>query len=324
MRSLKFIHTSIVLLLCICILGFFANWAQNDYGMNLVLFCLLGVGILLAISSVIYVGHKKYYRELLALCFLFPFLLPLFVSLELQIGQIMFLSLSSVLLQTLIIPIFIFFSEKNKPLKTDWNSFYPSIFVSLFCLGNCLRMLHLPGASVVLVSSSFILIPYYSFAFRKLKSSFQTKSFADLFLVLLHLFNGTTILAYCFKLLHWPLGSILANFTVITLFLLIISALLVKIKQQNLQATWLSLPWVKRLIFVCFTLTSIHYFLRITDITPPLYSNEYPAALQELWGNANNITKEGKVSGKKAAAYYDNYLNFIDKREEAAQKIKGE
>lgn len=324
MKLLHFIQNSIVFLLCICILGFFANWAQNDYGMKLVMFSLLFLGILLACFSILQIQHQKIIKTLFTFCFIFLFLLPFLVHLNFQVNIILIIASIFLLLLTLFLPFALFIFDKKSQEKTNWGSFYPAIFVALFCLGNSLKLLHMPGASVVLVSSSFIIFPYYTFAFRRIIRSFQIRSNTEFFLGILHLFIGTNILAYCFKIQHWPYGNSIAAATILMLLLLVIITIVLAFKKQYLQNAWFTLPWVKRLIFVCFTITSIHYFLRITDITPALYSNEYPAALQDLWSNANNITKEGRENAKKAEIYNDNYLNFITKREEEAQKIKGD
>ena len=63
------IHNLIVLLLCISVLGFFANWAQNDYGDIIIEYCFLGVGLLFNYKAQQEIKNQPYHKIIFSITY---------------------------------------------------------------------------------------------------------------------------------------------------------------------------------------------------------------------------------------------------------------
>ncbi|HRH02814.1 MAG TPA: hypothetical protein PLI68_01530 [Bacteroidia bacterium] len=305
----------ILIALVFTVLGFFANWAQNDYGMKLIGFCMLIISACIWLICYLQLQLKQSIK----ITFLLTYAGLLFLSLfnnanfpeELLVACVLF----SIFAPTILIPVLILISERKSPIKTNYQLYFTNVFLAFFCIGNYFKLNHLFGAGPVLTFSAFLFIPFFYFAFLKIKSSIILKNSGDLLIGIMHVFIAFNIVAFVFKTQHWPGGNALAYSTVAIFVLLILIILFFTLKKQPFVPSFSALPWIKKTAFFCFALTCLFYVLRLNGLAPSFYSSEYPIALQELINNSNGITEVGLKNTKKAHVYLENYENFLDHRD---------
>lgn len=319
MKAQKKIHTAIILLLCLCILGFFANWAQNEYGLKLVGIALFGISILFATMAYLAIQHKQLLRIFLLFFYACLLFTTFFNAASLPKYIFVVAALLGIFGPQLFIPLAVALSERNTANKTSLFEYACASYLTAFCLGNYFKIHQLNGAAPLIVSSFLIIFPL----FLKSVSQFRNKQTSSLLQVMatifMLLFIATNILGYIFLTQHWPGGKIIVGVSFSLLLLLLFTILILKLKNTNLREWWTSQSWILRLSLICLSITSTHYILRKNKLAPAIYSSEYPKALQELWDKSNSITKEGIENEKKADSYYKNYNDFLDKREASMQ-----
>lgn len=320
MKAQKKIHTAIILLLCLCILGFFANWAQNEYGLKLVGIAFFGISILFAPMAYLAIQHKPVLRILL----LFFYACLLFTTFFNTASLPEFIFVGAALLgifgPLLFTPLAVVLSERKTSSKTPLFEFTIANFLASFCLGNYYKIHQLNGSAFLVVSSGLIIFPLLLMCINLVRKKLNTSLLPILATIFLLLFIATNILGYIFLTQHWPGAKIVVGFSFSQLILLLFALLVMKLKNTNLREWWTSQSWILRLSLICLSITSTHYILRKNKLAPAIYSSEYPKALQELWDKSNSITKEGIENDKKAGIYYKNYSDFLDKREASKQQ----
>lgn len=320
MKTPTKIHNSIILLLCLCILGFFANWAHNEYGLKLVGISLLLISSCFAGIGFLIIRHKPIYRESFIVSYFLLILMAAFNKISLPEWVFVFGAVAGLFGPTLFIPLSIAISERKQGNKTPLIEFYFVIFFSFFSLGNFYKIYHLTGAAPLIVSSSFIIIPVIIYIVRMLQFEIKQFPYSTLARLFLHLFVSLNILGYLFLTQHWPGGKLLAYISFMIHIFLLTCLLFMRLKKLDLTAWWTSIFWTFRLGFICLTITSLHYILLKNNIAPGIYSTDYPIALQQLWEKSNQLTKKGKENDKKADIFYDNYMNFLHNQKTSRQQ----
>jgi hypothetical protein len=315
MKTKNNLQTLIILLLCICVLGFFANWAQNEYGLKLVGISLFGISLCFASLAFLFLQHKPGLRILLLFfysCLLFT---TFFNASNLPSFVFIIAALLGIFGPQLFIPLVIALSESKTTNKTPLFEYSCATFLACFCLGNYFKIHQLTGAAILVSSSGFIIFPVLYAVVILMRKELMSKSIPASAKIFLLLFIATNILGYIFLTQHWPGAKIMVGISLSQLILLLVSLLLMKLKNINLTEWWASQIWILRLSLICLAITSTHYILRKNKLAPAIYSSEFPKALEALWEKSNSITKEGLENDKKADAYYQNYSNFLNNRE---------
>ncbi len=320
MKTTTKIHNSIILLLCLCILGFFANWAHNDYGLKLVGISLLLISCCFAGIAFHFIRHKPIYRESFLILYSLLLLLAFFNKANLPEAVFIFTALVGLFGPTLFIPLWITVTERKQTNKTPFIEYYFAIFLSFFCLGNYYKIFHLSGAAQLTVCGALLIVPVIIYIVRILRFEIKQFPYSTLARLFLHLFVSLNILGYLFLTQHWPGGKFLVYGSFAIHIFLLTCLLFMKIKKLTLAAWWKSVFWSIRISFICLSITSLHYILLKNKIAPGIYSSTYPPALQQFWEKSNQITKQGIENDKKADVYYDNYMNFLNNREAAQQQ----
>jgi hypothetical protein len=320
---MKQLNNLITITLCITVLGFFANWAQNDYGMQLIGYCMLICSVLLFTNAFLQLQSAKAIKVLYlftVVCYTF-----LIIFNSSKFPDVIFVSISiiAVLFPITIIPLGIKMSERKQEHKTSLFYYVIHVFLAMFCLGNYFRISHLKGAGPLIVMSGFILFPLIIYALFEIKNGLKNKSINNIIAAFIHLFVGLDIAAFIFITQHWPGGKELIYTSFVFAWLAIFAFISGKFKIEVIKERWNYLHWISKTAYFCFIIISAYYFLSRNNIAPKIYSNTFPPSLDELYAKANNITTEGKEFTKRKKVYETNYSNFLEHREEAEEKSNG-
>jgi hypothetical protein len=318
---MKTIRNIITFLLVISIVGWFAKYAQNEYGETLIAVSYLFVSILL--NFLAYKTLKGVFlRTIYALSFFIflPYILVLFpnaLNIEFQDSFYSIIILATFLL-CIIFPFSLIIYTFFKKIKTDTFVFAEHIFLALIALGFFAKYNYLAGASIYIIVGSCIFILYFLKGLTLSIKGIVSKQLLINFEGLLFLFCGFFSLSFCFKIQHWPGASILGN---IGLFCLALIILLYFLNRNKLNLVWWQQrPWLRNYIFIAMSISSIVLTLNSNGSIPDGYSNKFPNTYYQLRAKANNYTKEGIESANKAEIYKDAYFDFIDQQNRKDKK----
>ena len=316
---MKTLNSLITISLCLTILGFFANFAQNDYGLQLVAYCMLIISILLYAKAFILIKHKKVLRAGLLLAYVCLFVTAIIINKGLRDFVIIPVALYALFFPTLIIPLIITITEFKKENKTRLFPYYFAVFIGLFCWGNYSKISHYGGATMAVVCGGFIILPILFRVINLIKKGIKEKiaiHFAEVFLLL---FIGLNIDGFIFKINHWPFSKIITNISFSFFGLMLIVLIFSKLKKTIIRSWWVSQEWLIKTALIAFAITSVYYNLSRNDIVPKIYSNDYPPAFQEISSKSNDITESGKEFSKRGDKYINNYFKFLSNRDNANQ-----
>lgn len=314
---MKLIHNLIIIFLCTMLLGFFANFAQNDYGFLIIAICLGFIGLLLFIKGFVHIRHKKQLSWMVPVSF-FMLLLSYFLSEFLgENDQIKIpLFMLGTLLPTLIFSIVnaIINYRKKTTEQIPITDYYYSIFFGLFCLGLFLKLLHQPGASLIMVSGWFLILPISVRVIKFIIKSIKEKNSSFLVESEFLSFIGIIFTAFVFKSQHWPGAN---NLIAVSYFILLLFVLhlLIKERWSGLKMWFSKQMWSIKTAFFCFLVIISYYNLAKNNLAPKTYSNEFPPAYQEMLSKENDVTAEGRIYKKKADVYHEYYFLFLNNLE---------
>lgn len=320
---MKQIQNGTIFLLCLMVVGFFANFAQNDYGLNLVVYCCLGISALL-LSLIFYsFADYKYVKGLFLLACA---LLLLFINSDYMTmvddGSGIFndpeyiflyfiaLVLAMILLMV-IIPILYLYRSNKKGLKVNLHNYFENLFASFFCLGIFMKNTERPAASIVLVLSGLIIVPYvYKFVSLGIKS-IREKNLELTVNALSYTFVGLIIVAFIFKSQYWPLSGLILIVSFIDFGLLLILMLIMHFKITPFAKWWQQVNFTHALFISSFIITTTYTLLMWNNVIPQIYSNKYPRTYQNLKMSSNDFSEEGRLNQKKKEVYLKNYEEFL-------------
>jgi hypothetical protein len=311
---MKIKQNLILLLLCIMLLGFFANFAQNGYGMALVGASLLITGLTLQLSAISTLPKNKIIS------------LPVFIA----IPSLLILSyfLGDFVPDSIVVPLLLswFLYPLIAPpiLKKAWKRktgeilnffpYYELVFLALFCFGFAFKIQHWPLAGVILVTSILIAIPYLRHIIKTIKSP-DINPVLKTHYVAYHLFIMTVFIGGVFSIQHYTKAKIILFIPSIIIGLFLILMLFPSFKKHFSEAIE-KLRWITRVVVITFLVLTLHFWARKFDLVPKLYSNEYPQAYEELMANSNNLTEEGIKNKERAYRYYEEYSKLLEAIEE--------
>jgi hypothetical protein len=298
--------------------GFFANFAQNDYGLAMVPYAMLIIGVLLIeLLRHSIIKYKKLGFSLYLMVF-FP-VLSMFIYVY-DKGDTYLIVSSGVLMlgflyNLLVVPTVIYFKEKNTKVdKVNFINYFELIFLCLIPIAIYLKSNHLIGGGILMGTSMLILIPYFFNIIKKLKEFLQHKSSLFLFHILVYLYISLSLLGTVFKMQHWPGSNLLTIITLSVLCITILMYIYQKLLKKEELNLFQSLQPISKIVFVTFCVTGIWLALKFADLAPGVYSDELPSAMQTLKANANDVTIEGKEYQRRYNIYKQNLDKFVYER----------
>jgi hypothetical protein len=306
---MKRIQNLIIFFLCLCVVGFFANFAQNDYGISIISISLIALGSILSVAAYRLIKHKKWQKIFFLINIILLFIL--IVPYEFDIHDTLFsaMLIYIMFIPTLIIPVITQIEERKLENKIPILSYYEYIFLAYLCIGYYMKISHLQGASIAFVAAFFIVIPYFTKIIKLIVIGIRDANIFDFSNAAFYLFIALIIDAAVFGRMHWKGAKYFAYISFVSYGLMVISLLIAKYKGKQFSTWWMSKSFINKTCLICFSITSIYWVLMRHDMAPMVYSNEMPKAYVQLLDNANIISKEGKEYQKRADLYEDHYLN---------------
>ncbi|MGZ3940747.1 MAG: hypothetical protein ACXVOH_00690 [Bacteroidia bacterium] len=311
-------------LFAISILGAFANYAQNDYGMSVIMLSDLLIASMLLIATLM-IENSLWKEKRSKTIFIIAAVVVIFVMnicnvvgvYEIGgtdiIGIIMFTLLGIVLVETGIVIV----ADKKLSNPSQRSYALESFGGCLLFLFFFLKGMHWAGASpMLLVGSGSLCILYISRVVKSIRIEFSKGKTLALFAGLFYLSSFLAIVAYLFKNMHWP-GS---NFLVViasALLIFILIPLIFNFKFSHGEEKIGVRSYLKRansitlFVFIFTNYFAFFMTLQVFGIGPRFYSLQRPPALQKM------IDKSTGDNDPKVEAYFENYDNFIHNRQKA-------
>ncbi|MBK7184057.1 MAG: hypothetical protein IPH89_14700 [Bacteroidetes bacterium] len=206
-----------IILFALMIFGAFANFALNDWGNTIIVWCevLMAISFIGEIAEVSYKRIQNNYRKKLS-----SIVLILLISITLlvmaSVLEILFTkSLSDIIpiiLISLIILVVIVISEALFDFFKNIESqgIYESLFLCMFFVSTVFKNASLPGASIILVLSILFLVPY--FVTSTVKFFKENYNFGKALIIVLTFGSFSALLLGVFNLLKTMHLSICYNY----------------------------------------------------------------------------------------------------------------
>jgi Flp pilus assembly pilin Flp len=315
----KHIHL-IIFFLCLCLVGFFANFAQNNYGLTMVNYSLLAVALLSLDMMRISIIKYKIAGCFIYLMVLYP-VMAVFVDLQ-DIGEeflmVYVLSmLAGFIYNAIVLPVVLFFKERK--LRSDEISFlnyYELLFLSVLLVGFNLKSNHYPGAGPTLSLSVLIVIPALIRLVQLIKLLISGKYLSAVFQLLVFVFISLTMVGTVFKMQHWPGANSLLDICKPVMFISVLLLLFITYFKKGV-APFTHINQGMKTAYFSLCATIIWLTFHSAGIAPSIYSDRYPKGMQMLGAKANGINAEGKEFEKRYEIYFENLEHFVEEQNKA-------
>lgn len=313
----------ITFFLCLCLVGFFANFAQNDYGMPLVHYSLLAISLLFLDLMRISVAKYKvagYFVFLMVLYQLMPVIVGTNNNAEFAEWIFVLTLFGGFLYNVLILPIALFFKERKYPSHDiSFLMYYELLFLSLFTIALYSKYNSMMGASVILTLSMLIVIPGIVRLIRLMKLLLSGEYLTAIFQITVYLFVMLSIVGTTFKFQHWPYADSILYINLPLLFLSFSLWLFMTFRKQNSSMPFSHTSPAVKTAYFSFSITIFWLATHLIGVAPSVYSDRYPKAMQVLGAQANNVTKEGREFGRRYDIYEENLDRFVEEQYKAEQ-----
>ena len=309
-----------IVLFALMIFGSFANFALNEWGITLIIWCeiLMAASFLGEIIASIIKNIKINYRKKLSILMLslicailfFVFLITTLVLISKEVSDIFPKMLGSSFLGLILIIIIEALYDFFKKIENQGN--YESFFLFILFLALIFKNNSWPGTDIMFVFSILFLVPYFiTTTFKFFKENYKSGKALVIVLTIGSIATVLLGLTFMMKTMHWPFADTFFYIATIVTLIMIGGALKWKYifngtKINILQGLRLFKTNIILLFFMLFVFTSYKYFA-IVKLAPDFYSADYP----ESYYNYRNINK-----WDKAIEIRDAYGNFIQKAEE--------
>lgn len=309
-----------IVLFALMIFGSFANFALNEWGNTLIIWCeiLMAASFLGEIIVSVIKNIKTNYRKKLSILMLslicailfFVFLITTLVLISKEVADIfpkmLGISFLGLILIIIIEALYDFFK------KIENQGVYEAFFLCTFFISLVFKNSRFPGSDILLLISILLLVPY--FITTTIKFFRENYESGKALVIVLTLGSITTLLlglAYLIKTMHWPFAYFFFYTAIAMTFVMIGGAIkwsyLFNGEKINiLQGLRLFKTNVILLFFMLFVFTSYKYFA-IVKLAPDFYSADYP----ESFYNYRNNNKWDKAIEVRDA--YDNMMQSAEK-----------
>jgi hypothetical protein len=311
-----------IVLFALMIFGSFANFALNEWGNTLIIWCevLMATSFLGEMAITLFHSRKNKNRKklnvaLLAVC---AIMIILFVII---INRFMIPSTNQETFDILVPYIFLIFiilmtidALYDFFKKIESRLLYENFFLCIIFLALIFRNLSYPGTGVMLVFSVLFLVPY--FITTTIKFFKVNYKFGKPLIVILTFGSFATVflgITYMMKTMHWPFADTFFYLASVITLVMIVGALKWTYvfngeKINILQGLRLFKTNVILLFFMLFVFTSYKYF-NILKLAPDFYSADYPEIVYQLRTGTS-------AEWFKASEIKEAYDNFIQKAAE--------
>ena len=317
----KHIHI-IIFFLCLCLVGFFANFAQNDYGLTIVNYSMLAVALLFIDMMRLTIIKYKIAGYFIYLMVLYP-VMAVFVDLQDTSEEFLMVYVLSMLAgfiyNAIVLPVVLFFKERKLGnAEISFLSYYELLFLSVLLVGFNLKSNQYTGAAPILSLSMLIVIPALIRLVQLIKLLISGKYISAVFQLLVCVFITLTIVSTVFKLQHWPGANSILNICRPIMFISVLLLLFITYFKKEIRPFTHTNPAMKTAYF-SFCVTILWVSLYYAGVAPSVYSDRYPKAMQMLGAKANGFNAEGKEFDKKYGIYIENLEHFVEEQNKAKQ-----
>jgi len=296
-----------IILFALMIFGAFANFALNDWGNTVIVWCesLLAVSFIGDIAGVSYQRIKSGNRKklsivllvLIASMLLFVVLSILTIFYAKSLSDASFATLISIFVLLLLIVVVEALYDFFKNIESQ--GIYESLFLFMFFTALVFKNASFPGTGPMLVFSVLFLVPYFITSTVKLfRENYKHGKF--LILVLVSGSAATILLgvSYMMKTMHWPFAMVVFYLAVAMVLVMLLGVVKWKYEFKGsminiTEGLRLFKTNIVLLFFMLFVYTSYRY-LTIIKVAPDFYSADYPKSFYDLrnindWDKANDI-----------------------------------
>ena len=296
------------------VLGCFANFAQNEYGMTIVIFSslLFAIGWLI---NLILLGREVWKKKIFSII-LFSTISLFFLSMLFFIfnandffgfGMLIFTAL--LIMESLIAAI----ANRKQHKSSGTILAFESFGLFFLFLGVFFKFSHWPGANIMLILGGFILtIVYLIEIFKMFRSEFKNGKMIALFSAIFYLNIIIGAVASVFKNQHWPFSRIFSISEVILLIILLIPMMLnLKFKHGTEKINLFSLSKksaVLVFVFIYMNYWALFFAFQVWGIGPKFYTLAKPPVLEKM------LDKSANGNEPQIVAYSENYNNFLERR----------
>jgi Flp pilus assembly pilin Flp len=312
----KHIHL-IIFFLCLCLVGLFANFAQNDYGLTMVNYSLLAVAVLFLEMMRLSIIKYKIAGYFIYLMVLYP-VMAVFVDLQ-DIGEeflmVYVLSmLAGFIYNAIVLPVVLFFKERKlRNTEISFLNYYELLFLSVLLVGFNLKSNHYPGAGPTLSLSVLIVIPALIRLVQLIKLLVSGKYLSAVFQLSVFVFITLTMVGTVFKIQHWPGANSLLDICKPVMFISVLLLLFITYLKKGV-APFTHINQGMKTAYFSLCATVIWLTFHSAGIAPSVYSDTYPKCMQMLRAQANNVTKEGIEFGRRYDIYEENLDHFVEEQ----------
>jgi hypothetical protein len=310
-----------IVLFALMIFGSFANFALNEWGDTLIIWCevLMALSFLGDFTITLYHRLKTNERKKLNRVMLLAIATILFSVLLIILSGVLFkFSFEYVFAYTVLIAFFILLliviieALYDFFKKIENQGVYEAFFLCTFFISLVFKNSRFPGSDILLLISILLLVPYFiATTIKFFKENYKS---GKALVIVLTLGSITTLLlglAYLTKTMQWPFAYFFF-YTAIAMTLVMIGGALKwnylfnGSKINIVQGLRLFKTNVILLFFMLFIFTTYKYF-NILKLAPDFYSADYP----QSYYNYRNINK-----WDKAIEIGNAYDNFMQKAEQ--------
>ena len=313
----KHIHL-IIFFLCLCVVGFFANFAQNDYGLTMVNYSLLAVAVLFIDMMRLSIIKYKIAGYFIYLMVLYP-VMAVFVDLQ-DISEGFFMvSLAGFIYSAIVLPVVLFFKERKLgSAEISFLNYYELLFLSVLLVGFNLKSNNYAGAGVLLSLSMLIVFPTFIRLIQLIKLLISGQYISAVFQLLVCVFITLTIVSTVFKLEHWPGANSLLYICRPIMFISVLLLLFITYLKKEIRPFTHINPGIK-IAYFSFCVTILWVSLYYAGVAPSVYSDRYPKGMQMLGAQKNGFNAEGREVGRKYEIYIENLEHFEEEQNKAKQ-----
>jgi Flp pilus assembly pilin Flp len=308
----KRIHI-IIFLLCICLMGLFANFAQNDYGLTMVKYSLLAVAVLFLEMMRLSIIKYKIAGYFIYLMVLYP-VMAVFVDLQDISEEFLMFSLAGFIYNAIVLPMVLFFKERKlRSAEISFLNYFELLFLSVLLVGFNLKSNHYAGAVVMLSLSVLIVIPALIRLVQLIKLLVSGKYLSAVFQLLVFVFITLTMVGTVFKMEHWPGANSLLDICRTVMFISVLLLLFITyLKKEVAPFTHIN-PGIK-IAYFSFCAAILWLTLHHAGVAPWVYSDRYPKTMQTLGAQKNGFNAEGREFGRKYEIYIENLEHFVEEQ----------
>jgi hypothetical protein len=307
-----------IILFALMIFGAFANFALNEWGLDVIKYgeLALTISFLAEYGLVLFQRLKNNDRrklsrvQIILLCGYTIFNLVMIIPPLMGISMIGFALMACWgLIFLIVVGEAIYDLIKRKDNRRSYENF----FLAMFFYGLYFKNNMWPGASAVLVFSGLFLLPYYvittiQFFMRHVKSGKSLVSLltigcvSTIFLSLTHLF----------KTMHWPFGNqfFYVGFTLTLVMIIGTFKWKYNFNNQSISVIQGLKMFKTHIILVYFMVFvfMVYRYLAIKQVAPDFYSQFYPKAVYQMRESGLSSSEDQFKYGELINAYH----NFLE------------